>query len=544
MALPFNNSPQVKSPQARLVLQDPGAGIEVAQPVLRLSMEMNPAGNPILSSQEAQQLWEALQLKPEDVLAQRIQLTQAQASSDASAKQAKMLQAQAAQLTQQMQAQEATRWQHPAVYGAGAVLLGVGFMWFAERKRRLALQDALLAVPNDFYSSVLEVPQGPSMNFTEPLHPSWAEHSYVDLAKKHSEIATPTSSQEPQPGQNSQAPMVDPISAAISSEDLLPYKHPDPVPSTLHPSVSDAGQDAWWKRLKRKSAFSHAGSLEALSAYPSTQSHVHSTPMDLAEHGIPQTIAPDLKIQNYDPEAANVELLAQSRIAPPAHHDAMRQLLEIRMAVQALCALEQFQAAQNLLQQHIDAVPNTCAWAYMQYLELCAQLNQREAFEAMRKRYRLQFNRLAPYWMEPNAAVQTLDTYERPLAELSSAWAQHNEVKNLLTTWLLGTLHARRLFQLPAYHDLLDLYEMLEFYDAEPLPPDWVPTVSLLDLDYEFAIEVKIEAQSEADILRAVPTVKTGDFAVDFNITQEHTQPGALLPLPHAPASPIATGAG
>ena len=511
-------------------------------------MEMNPAGNSVLSSQEAQQMWEALQLKPEDALAQRNQLTQAQASADAAAKQVKVLQAQAAQLTLQAQAQEATRWQHPAVYGAGAVLLGVGFMWLAERKRRLALQDALLAVPHDFYSSVLEVPQGPSMHFSEPLHPSWAEPSYVDLAKKQSEIAMPMSLAEAEPGPNPQGPIVDPISAAISSEDLLPYQHLDPVPPAPHLAAADAGQDAWWRRLKRKPSPSYLGNLEGLSAYPSTQSHAHSTQMDLAEHGIPQTAAPDPKIHAYDPRPANVEQLAQTHAVPAAYNDAMRQLLEIRMAVQALCALEQSQAAQDLLQQHIDAVPNTCAWAYMQYLELSAQLNQREAFEAMRKRYRLQFNRLAPYWMEPNAAVQTLDTYERPVAELSSVWAQHSEVKNLLTTWLLGTLHARRLFQLPAYHDLLDLYEMLDFYDAEPLPPDWVPTVSLLDLDYEFAIEVKIEAQSEADILRAIPTVKTGDFAVDFNVTQEHTQPGALLPLPlpppHAPALPIANIAG
>jgi hypothetical protein len=158
----------------------------------------------------------------------------------------------------------------------------------------------------------------------------------------------------------------------------------------------------------------------------------------------------------------------------------------------------------------------------------------------MRKRYRLQFNRLAPYWMEPNAAVQALETYDRPMSELCAAWPTQEQAKTLITTWLLGNLHSRRLFQLVAYHDLMDLYEMFEFYDESPLNnPEFVPTVSLLDLDYEFAVEVTLEAQSDQDALRAIPTVKTGDFAVDVNLTQYPTEPGSLTAIvePSKPAS-------
>jgi hypothetical protein len=115
-------------------------------------------------------------------------------------------------------------------------------------------------------------------------------------------------------------------------------------------------------------------------------------------------------------------------------------------------------------------------------------------------------------------------------------WPSVERTKVTIATWLQGTLHARRLFQRPAYHDLFDLYEMLEFYDDQsPAAQDFVPTVSLLDLDYEFAVEVKIEPQTNEDVLRAVPTVKTGGFDVDFNLAQGATEMAALTRFPDTP---------
>jgi hypothetical protein len=142
--------------------------------------------------------------------------------------------------------------------------------------------------------------------------------------------------------------------------------------------------------------------------------------------------------------------------------DAMEQLLEIRLAVQAMADLGQLPAAKKLLDNHIDGLPHTSAWAYLVHLDLSSQMGQRDAFEDMRKRYRLQFNRLAPYWKEVDAGVQTLDTYTRPIAELCAVWHSPKKARSLIATWLLGAQYSRRQFQLPAYYDLLDLYDMLE----------------------------------------------------------------------------------
>ncbi len=522
--------------QARLILQDSRGWGEAQVPVLRLSKEINISSDPQLSSAQAKQVWESLQLKPEDSVLQADRLKLAEASAESGANKNQKLQKENARLKEQILDQEATKWQHPAVYAAGVTLLGLGFLWLNERKKRIAAQEDLLEMPNNF-SSVLDMPEGPSVNYSESIAKSWA-NSMPSLPPLE-----PTVTAEAKQPLILPEPIYDPIAESISHEDLLPYQParlPEPLPA-LAPAQAQQTVVPWWKLLKRKAPASSAlaiSSHDGASSYLSTQTPAHNTEIQLYydDRELHDMQAPEVDVVevsgqgegSYDPALANVELLTQTRIKPASTDDAMGHLLEIRMAVQALCALEQAQAAQELLAKHITAVPNTCAWAYMEYLDLSAQLDQRDAFEAMRKRYRLQFNRLAPYWMEPNASVQTLDTYERPMVELSAAWGSHDLAHTLISTWLLGTLHSRRLFQLPAYHDLLDLYEMLEFYDAEPTAPDWVSTVSLLDLDYEFAVEVKLEAVSDRDAVRVIPAVKTGGFAVDFNVTTNPTQPSAL----------------
>ena len=267
----------------------------------------------------------------------------------------------------------------------------------------------------------------------------------------------------------------------------------------------------------------------------------------------------------YNPGRANIELPSQTRLMPHSDENAMEHLLELRTAVSGLCALGRPEGAAKLLEEHIAADPTTCAWAYLEYLQLCEQIRWRDEFEAVRANYREHFNRMAPEWHEPNSNVLGLDGYARAAGELCTAWSQGlSQARNTLASWLTGPLLNRKLVQLPAYHDLFDLYEMLEFVDDQNLvlhlaskdpshnttmpfgdrllnasfisgfndeaEQEFVPTVSLLDLDYEFSSDVilpeKIVEQSE----KAVTIVKTGNFSVDFNVAG--TLIGALPSVP------------
>lgn len=197
----------------------------------------------------------------------------------------------------------------------------------------------------------------------------------------------------------------------------------------------------------------------------------------------------------YDSDIGTLQSYNPMRSKLSDVDEAMEQLLEIRMAVQAMVDLGQLPAAKKMLDNHIDDLPHTSAWAYLVHLDLSSQLGQRDAFEDMRKRYRLQFNRLAPYWKEVDVAVQTLDTYHRPVAELCAVWHSPKQARTLIATWLLGAQYSRRQFQLPAYYDLLDLYDMLDdVSDASPSDPPFQPSsASLLDIDYSASSHVHLD---------------------------------------------------
>jgi hypothetical protein len=529
VAPPLPQTKPLPDKQAKLILQDSRVWEQAQTPALKASGEISSNSPGQLDAATAQQTWQAAQLSTEEVAEKLAQLRAADANNQKANQKIQVLQTESTTLRQQVQHYERQSWQQPAMYAAGALALGAGWLWLSERKQRLRAQEHVALLHNEA-NSVLAMPEGPQFNFSEPFY---------EKPKIQDVIS-------------------DPIADSILPEDLLPYaptvSAPKPVATPeqvapAKPAVAklESGQATapWWKLSKKKtgSTLLSVSPSDSRSQRSGSQSHTQSTQFDPYDE-LAELDELDLVQQNgQDPASATIELLSQTRIKPVSSEDAMGHLLELRMAVQALCAIRQTDAAIGLLLQHIEAVPNTCAWAYVEYLHLCSELGRRDDFEAMRKRYRLQFNRLAPYWLEPNSSVQTLDSYDRPMYELCAAWPKQEQAKLLLSTWLLGNLHSRRLFQLPAYHDLLDLYAMLEFYDGYPVgATEFVPTVSLLDLDYEFAVEVTIDAVSEQDALRAIPAVKTGDFAVDVDLAQNPTQHGSLTaivdsPKPGSPAS-------
>lgn len=492
-------SKPVKPAEARLILQDPLAWDQAQIPVVRLSRELTISNESDVDRANTRQTWQALQLQTEDVVAMTAELQKQSQLAIALTKEASDARAKAKTLGEQLATNEEQRFNHPVIYSLGAAAFASAAFWLVERKKRLALQDSVLLGSRD----------------------------------------SPTVLRRPNPSQvvvGSPADIFADKKAASSQNNASLEKQNTSFTHSL----------PWWRRFWASEQTEKISSFARIATTVSLSSRLDSVG-DRSDLTRAKAVLGDasahVETDFFDPEFAQIELFTQTRLKPSSPDDGMGHLLELRMASQALCVLEQPNMAQRLLAQHIDAVPSTCAWAYLEYLSLCTQLGHREAFESMRMRYRTQFNRLAPYWMELNSNVQGLESYERPLAELISAWPSER-AQILLQTWLLGNLHARRLFQLPAYHDLLDLYEVLEHLNDKSegvnLAIEFPPTVSLLELDYEFSDDVKLQAQSENEAMRAVPTVKTGDFAVDVNISL--SQPAALNHTPMTPLKPVPTG--
>lgn len=618
--------------QARLILQDPMAFDQATVPSLRASMELAAPQTPEMEREKARELWESLSLEPEVALEKQAERKRLLAKADALAQEAAAAKAQALALEARLVAEREQRLNHPLVYAGAFALFGLGTLWWLERRKRMQLQErelALLAqetpslldeempmhlqasqmpysledspdLASDFATDLSGLPGSPS--YTEKT--DQALDALVSASQKSSSLHTapiPTLDAAPSAAQDLEAmPMPEWAQPTFKPEALVRLSEEEMAAQSLQ--MQDRSLLGMSKRVlaniwKRKSQRDALHSSQHSTQSPSTS---HSESAHLSTHLMPHegdhdstqmqlddeaqlAFERELRAENfdsvkgdaYDPQQANIDLLSQTRVLPERGESAMEHLLELRTAVNGLTVLGRPEGAARLLHEHITADPSTCAWAYLEYMFLCEQMDWRDDFEAMRKQYRQQFNRMAPYWHEPNANVLGLDGYARAANELCAAWSSGREQSlQTLTAWLVGPPLGRKLVQLPAYHDLFDLYEMLEFIEpvslAAPAVPvaasaetsqsasgfaalafadhassadrtlgadaglvseqDFVPTVSLLDLDYEFSSDVILEEREVRESEKAVTVVKTGNFTVDFNVAS--TQLGALQSIP------------
>jgi hypothetical protein len=606
----------VAVPQARLILQDPLAFDQATQPALRSSIDMLAEPATPMEREKARELWENLSLEPEVAQERQAERKRLLSRADQLAKETAAAKAKTLALEAELARARDERLNHPLVYAGAAGLVGLGALWWLERRKRMVLQDReldLLAeqsppLRRDEPNSYL---QEPGAAYSLEDSPDLAHDFATDLPGLPEPEPLPTLALHPEPAPREEAPgaasstssvptlktkvqAAEPLAAplgatpgwalpaksSLAAEDMQPLREETQDRSLL--AMSKRVLDNMLRRRSQRDALNSSqlptempSSVHESTAAPSTifhsEQHDDATQMLYDEEAQlafeQELLAQRLHVQQevtYDPDQANIDLLSQTRVTPQRGESAMEHLLELRTAVNGLCALGRPEGAAKLLEEHIAADPGTCAWAYLEYMNVCEHLNWRDEFESMRKRYRLHFNRMAPYWHEPNSNVLGLDGYARAAGELCTVWAQgRSQAHSTLAAWLAGPLLGRKLVQLPAYHDLFDLYEMLEFvaeqasavqtasahdsplsaqaaiaqamalaasgHSSEP-EQEFVPTVSLLDLDYEFSSDVTLEEREVAQSEKAVTIVKTGNFSVDFNVAG--TQMGSLPSLP------------
>ncbi len=621
--------------QARLILQDPVAFDQSSQPALRSSLELVPDAAPAMDREKARELWENLSLEPEQALEKQSERKRLLSRSQALAKDAAAAQAEVAALKAQIAKQDHDRFNHPLIYAGAAAALGLGALFWLERRKRLLAEDreidALASRSNTDFDAIPSAsaqskPRKQAIasefqysEFSEELAQEFATdlpglpvpqdvRPLTKSSLKEQPVSIPAagSNQGLAPATEATAPIPP---AAVSLPDVLsaaPHtetptwaqpssgKRQVPLPADLEVAVlSTRGKEeqsllslsktVLRNMLARKSNRDATGNSHLPTELPSSQSTGHHESTLIAQdfdegsqwdadQEAQFAFEQELRAQQlrssddltsradaYDPDLANIELLSQTRVKPVVGENVMEHLLELRTAVNGLCVLGRSEGATRLLLEHIEGNPDTCAWAYLEYMHICEQQDERDGFELMRKRYRQQFNRMAPYWFEPNSNVLGLDGYARATGELCAVWAQgKSQARQAIGAWLVGPMIGRKLVQLPAYHDLFDLYELLEFveeiqsntpaqlanlpllselvgHDAQVGKPsgagdDFVPTVSLLDLDYEFSSDVTLEEKEVQQAGRSVTIVKTGNFSVDFNVAG--TQMGSISSVP------------
>ena len=610
-------------PKARLILRDPSAFDRETQPVLRASntLDEQPAV-PGMEREQARKLWESLSLEPETALIQQDERKRLLERAENSKLELAAAKTQALELQAQLVKAQDERLNHPVVYAGAATLIGVAAMWFMERRQRMRLQQRELEILAQHSPSfVSDIPTMSAASSPDEAHSYLPQQDQVFLLEDSPDLANDFATDLLGSAESQQldltlpnselapvAPLVAPSSpvasaAALSSGEPIFNETSTPqTPDRSQPQSMDfvpqnsiqavprrqedmgllaASKQVFTNMLRRRSERGDFNSAVLPTEAAITSRHNEPATVALIDGHVGD--ATKMRYDEQAQEAFEQELLAHqlnaglranydlvheptpslSSMQMPSQDEqsALEYLLELRTAVSGLCALGRHDGAVTLLEAHIAENPSTCAWAYLEHLNICEHHGLRQNFEAMRKRYLQQFNGVAPSWHQPGENELSLDSYTDEMNELCKAWSQGARVaRTVLATWLAGPMQQRKRMQLPAQHDLFDLYEMLEVVDAiggvtHPIvasdhqytdlartgqlsgaalasavcdadESEFVPTVSLLDLDYEFSSDVTLEESQVQQSEKAVTVVKPGNFSVDFNVAG--TQVGAL----------------
>jgi hypothetical protein len=133
--------------------------------------------------------------------------------------------------------------------------------------------------------------------------------------------------------------------------------------------------------------------------------------------------------------------------------------IDLDQQVEFLAVLGQDEAAVELLRDRLRRSAGRAPMPYLRLFELYRRLGERESYERLAARFADRFNAQAPGWEDIVAAQKSLDAYDC-LATLEAQWADAAAVQRTLESLLLRGPAQGGPFDLPAFDDLLLLYQV------------------------------------------------------------------------------------
>jgi hypothetical protein len=117
---------------------------------------------------------------------------------------------------------------------------------------------------------------------------------------------------------------------------------------------------------------------------------------------------------------------------------------------------------------HMRSTGGSSPLPFLKLLEIHRRRDQREAYERTRVRFNQRFNSVAPEWQADPQAGRALDDYKLAMGRIQRAWPSPLDAMAELEALLFRRGAGAELFDLPAYQELLFLYQMArDLHSAE-----------------------------------------------------------------------------
>ncbi|MES2960352.1 MAG: hypothetical protein V4792_19350 [Pseudomonadota bacterium] len=224
----------------------------------------------------------------------------------------------------------------------------------------------------------------------------------------------------------------------------------------------------WWDRGPASEAASTAGPASKF------QASQHSVLPRVASAPAPWTDQPDSRSGDVDlliapltqPAPTVVTIPAPVPPPAPASDDETKRAMsvdeQIDLEQQAdfFIALGHDDAAIDLLMAHMRSTGGGSPLPFLKLLEIHRRRDQREAYERTRVRFNQRFNSVAPDWQADPKAGRTLDEYPLAMGRIQRGWPSPIDAMAELEALLFRRGSGAELFDLPAYQEVLFLFQM------------------------------------------------------------------------------------
>jgi pilus assembly protein FimV len=137
----------------------------------------------------------------------------------------------------------------------------------------------------------------------------------------------------------------------------------------------------------------------------------------------------------------------------------IEELLDLEQQAEFFMALEQDEAAVDLLVEHLRSTGGGSPLPYLKLLEIHHRRADHAAYERMRQRFNHRFNAYAPEWGVDLTSGRSLEDYPGIIPRLQQVWDRPLDAMAELEA-LLFRKSRGELFDLPAYREVLFLYAL------------------------------------------------------------------------------------
>ena len=228
-------------------------------------------------------------------------------------------------------------------------------------------------------------------------------------------------------------------------------------------------QGDWWERGPSAASASTAPS-QAADFQPSqlaAPQRIPSAPApwsdstDSRNHEVDVLISPQTV-----PAPTSVTIPSLPPLAPAAQEDeasramSVDEQIDLEQQADFFIALGHDDAAIDLLMAHMRSTGGGSPLPFLKLLEIHRRRDQREAYERTRVRFNQRFNSVAPDWQADPKLGRTLEDYPLAMGRVQRGWPSPLDAMAEIEALLFRRGEEAELFDLPAYQEVLFLYQM------------------------------------------------------------------------------------